>query len=367
MSRRSVLAALALLLVSAAVTGTSLAAFSSTTTNTSNLVTAKRIFPVTESTPPWTISDQADTTAANMNDQGAYLGDGRNFDTGPWSNAFSGTRYVEVTYASPLPPGLTISNLSFDMNYRPNNSGDTVCFYFEVRRASNNALLGTHGSTGSPVQCATGASYTASSTPLPEITTSADANDLKLRVYARNTGSRPLNMDRGTVSGTASNGYGSFVLAETHYMDQASGSPFNFPFPLNAAEATSVTYSAWATTFNASRYVQFTFPSDFVPAGATILDFDYTSRFRSSTSGRSTCVWYEFRTTSGVITTRGSTGTPFGCSDTSNNWKTDAIDVGEIDTPAEVNGLIVRFYGRDTGPVGSAFDQQQISVAYHLD
>ena len=32
-----------------------------------------------------------------------------------------------------------------------------ACFYFEVRRASTGAVLGTYGSSGSPVACSTGA------------------------------------------------------------------------------------------------------------------------------------------------------------------------------------------------------------------
>jgi hypothetical protein len=354
-------------LASIVATAPTWAAFNKTTSNASNTVTAKRIFPLTETSTAWSISDQADSTAANVNDQGAFLTDGRTFDTGSWSNAFSGTRYTETTYAAPLPTGLTISSLTFNLDYRPNTSTDTACFYLEVRRASNNALLGTHGSTGTPQGCATGASFTSASVSLSEITTSADANDLKIRMYARNTGLRPITIDRGTVTGTASNGFGSFTLYETDYMDQATGSAFNFPFAPNAADGTSVTYSAWATTFNASRYVQFTFPSNFIPSGATVTGVTYTSRFRSNTSGQSTCVWYEIRTSSGVIGTHGSTGTPFGCSDTANNWKTDSISLPEVDTAAEVNGLIVRFYGRDTGSVGSQFDQQQIAVTYYLD
>jgi hypothetical protein len=353
-------------LAAVAATAPAWAAFSKTTSNASNTVTAKRIFPLTESSTAWSISDQADSTAANASDQGAFL-DGVSFNTGPWSNAFSATRYTETTYATPLPPGLTTSSVAFVLDLRPSVSTDTVCFYFEVRRISNNAVLGTHGSTASPVQCATGASFTSTSTPLTEITSSADANDIKIRVYARNTGSRPMTIDRGVVTGTASNGYGSFTLLETNYMDQATGGSFNFPFGPNAADGTSVTYTAWATTFNSGRYLQFTFPSDFVPSGATITGVTYTSRYRSSTSGRSTCVWYEFRTSSGVITTRGDTTTPQSCSDTANNWQTDSFSVSQVDTDAEVDGLIVRMYGKDTGPVGSAIDQQQISVTYYLD
>src|SRR3954469_2757712 len=205
------------LLACAVATVPTWAAFRKTTSNGSNVVPANRIFPTTETATAWSISDQADSTAANVSDQGAFL-DGISFDSGSWGSAFSATRYTETNYATPLPPGLTTSSVAFVLDFKPSVSTDTVCFYFEVRRISTGAVLGTHGSTASPVQCATEASFTSTSTPLSEITSSADANDIKIRLYARNTGSRPVTIDRGNITGTASNGYGSFTLYETNYM-----------------------------------------------------------------------------------------------------------------------------------------------------
>lgn len=367
MPRPSVVIAL-VALGSVAFVGQTWANFSKTTSNDSNVVTAKRIFPTTETTTAWDVSDQASGTATNVSDQGALAGDGRTFNTGSWGSAYSATRYTETTFASPLPDGLSISNLAFNFAYKGTNAADTVCLYFEVRRTSNGALLGSHGSTTTPVRtCTTGTGAQSFSEPLPEITTSADANDLTVRVYATVSGSRPITVDQGVITGTASNGFGSFTLNETKYVDRATGTAFSFPYGPAATDATSATYSAWATTFSTTRFLKFTFPTAFVPTGATITGVTYTNTYRSSVSGKSTCVYYEFWNGATQVTSRGSSTSSYSCSDTANNWKTDSISLPEVNTAAEVNGLFVKLFGKDTGSVSSVHDVQTITVSYYLD
>jgi hypothetical protein len=52
---------------------------------------------------------------------------------------------------------------------------------------SGGSLLATHGSAGSPVSCATGA-YASDAIALPEVDTTAKANDLTVKLFVRNSG-----------------------------------------------------------------------------------------------------------------------------------------------------------------------------------
>jgi hypothetical protein len=366
MRRRRVVAALAVVACGIGA-ASAYAAFSKTTSNPSNTITAKRIFANTTTTSAWQVSDQADGTAANATDQGAVAGDGRTFNTGSWGSSFSSTRWTETTFTSALPPSLTVSGAQFNFTYNATNAADTVCFYIETRRTSTGALIQAHGSSGSPLRCATGTAVQTVNTPLSEIATSADANDLTVRVYTSVSGLRPVTVDQGVVTGTASNGFGSFTLNETKYVDQASGSNFQFPYGVAAVGGATTTFSAWTAAFGTSRFLQFTFPSTFVPSGATINSATLTHVYRSNTSGKSTCVYYEVWNGATLIVSKGSSGSAFSCSDTANNWKTDSISLPEVNTAAEVNGLFVKVFGRDTQPGASQHDAFTLTVNYHLD
>lgn len=368
--RRSV-PVLLVALACAIAAATAYAAFGSTTTTGSNIVTAKRIFPGARSETAYVVSDQATGGAVNKNDPQGTAADGVTSTTGIWATTFAATRFLETTYSAPLPSGISISGLSYDLTWAGTNAADTVCFYFEVRRTSNAAVLATHGSTGTPVACMTGTTLTTTSTPLPEITTSADANDLTVRLFMKVTTARAVTVDRATVSGTGGNGFGAFTLQQTKYLDRAAaGANAALPYNLFAAEgvaATATTYNVWALAFSATRYLKFTFPAQHVPTGSTITSVTLTNIYRSSTSGKSTCVYYESYQGGTLVGANGSSGASFSCSDTVNGWKTDSVTLTNVDTPAEVNGLIVRIYGKDTGPVGTSVDQIKLTVNYYLD
>ena len=78
-----------------------------------------------------------------------------------------------------------MTGATFRHEYRSANPADTSCYYFEVW--SGGFLLATHGSAGSPVSCATGA-YASDAIALPEVDTTAKANNLTVKLFVRNSG-----------------------------------------------------------------------------------------------------------------------------------------------------------------------------------
>ena len=79
-----------------------------------------------------------------------------------------------------------------------------ACFYFEVRRASTGAVLGTYGSSASPVACSAGATQGVSTTDISaQVTNTTIANDLRIRVFGVETGAKAWRIDSGTVTGSA--------------------------------------------------------------------------------------------------------------------------------------------------------------------
>ena len=376
---RAIPALLAVILAGCVVAAVALGAFSRTTSNTGNSVKAKRIFPGTSparTTSSWVISDAADGSAASVTD-GVALADGTLRNTSNWTNAFGTTRFITFDFMGGLPASVPVTGVTFDFNFMPNAGGNTGCFYFEVIQTSTGSVLssGTHGSAASPISpCATGTSTTNYSVPLTEITSSDQLNDLSVKVYGRESGGRPFKIDLVRISGNYTYG-GTFQRFAKTSTDTADGSA-STAAPWGAWGAASVdttnfqTGGNWATTFNAARLVQVTFPT-YVPSGATITGVTFTNRYRSNGAApRRDCFYYEAWSGATPLQTYGSTNsaTPTYCSDTLGNWQTDAINMTtEVNTPAKANGLIVKMYGFDSGGTRSNHDQITLTVDYYLD
>src|SRR3954447_1376361 len=106
--RRRLLALVVAVALVAVSAGATLAAFSATTTNSGNNFSSKRIFPGARSESSWSVSDQADGSAANTSDPLSFAGDTRLDTTGNWSSAFASTRYVEFQYESSRAAGVPV-------------------------------------------------------------------------------------------------------------------------------------------------------------------------------------------------------------------------------------------------------------------
>jgi len=115
-----------------------------------------------------------------------------------WQTAFSTTRYLRLAYPSYVPAGASVTSGSFTFSFRPTTSGRTLCFYFEVYDSST--LVAAHGSSASPVACNSTATFTTSTTPLPEVTTVSRANNAVIRVYMRSNAAGTSRIDQATLA-----------------------------------------------------------------------------------------------------------------------------------------------------------------------
>ena len=89
---------------------------------------------------------------------------------------------LQFNFNSPLPPGSGVSSSSFTFAFASNKAaGNPGATTSRPGAPSDNALLATYGSSGSPIACASGTTVSTTTTSLPILTTTADANDLRIR------------------------------------------------------------------------------------------------------------------------------------------------------------------------------------------
>ena len=347
--------------------GVTFAAFSSTTTNPANTVTADRIYPGPRSTTAWKVTDAADSSPADVSDLVAFEDD-RYLTTKDWPTSFNANNYIELDLAGPLPAALTADSATFEFDFADDKNGnnDEICAYFEVRRASTGALLATHGSPGSPIGCTARRSHPLplqTSTPLPEVSTSDIANDLRIRIYASQSRGRPMRLHRATATFTY---FGhTWTLDEVRLNDRADGSASSTPWPLAFADGNELLTSSWSTSFASNRYLELRFPPNHVPTGATVSAATFTHRYRPEIAGRTFCYWFEVYSGPTLIGTHGSSGAPLACS-SSGSASTVTTDLPEVAQGANANALAVRIYGRSSPTGRSLHDLARLTVNYSL-
>src|SRR5947207_124238 len=221
-------------------TSVALAAFTSTVTGGGMALSTKRICPGVRSAWPWDVRDASGGGAETNNSDALSFADTVTSTTKNWSSSFSATRFDDLDFSSGKPPGIPISSATFNFTFAPSRASDNACFYIEVRRASTNALLGTHGSSGSPLSCANlsaqvqlayesstagdttcwyfevysvatligthgssgtpiscnaTASFVTDTVSIPELNTPTAANNVVLKIYMKNSGGRKANID----------------------------------------------------------------------------------------------------------------------------------------------------------------------------
>ncbi|HMC69250.1 MAG TPA: hypothetical protein VKJ07_08865, partial [Mycobacteriales bacterium] len=252
---------------------------------------------------------------------------------------------------------------TFNFTMAAGAAGDTACYWFEVRRASTGAVVGTHGSSASPVACVTGTTLQTSSTSISEVGTTDLANDNRIRIYARESGARAITVDQATVTGSTPST--SFTLYSSSYTDVATGTAVTFPWSLAASGGATYTSAAsWANAFSASRYLKVTFPT-YVPTTATVSGGTFKLNYRPTSSGHNACYYIEVYSGATLIGTHGSTTTPISCNSTT-TYTPDSVSLPEINTPARANGAIVRtyFWVSGSGTRTTDTDLAQLVVNY---
>ena len=162
---------------------------------------AARIFSGERVTPAFSVSDNSSGAATDGSSANAFGNDGRYFLSRVLPAAFAADRYLDFDFNGPLPAGLTAQTVAASVRLSSDLGTGTVCVYFELRRASTNALLSSHGTSATPSACTSGTTASVVSINFGAVTTTDVANDLRLRMFARDTSAGALRLDEATISG----------------------------------------------------------------------------------------------------------------------------------------------------------------------
>ena len=213
--------AVALGVVTLTTAGVAFASFTTSATSPGTTAATKRIFPGARTVFPSDLRDASSGAEVNSSDALAVSGDGRTMQPSTWASTFATTRYLEIDYPSSRPGGVAVSQAAFNFAFS-STAGSTTCFYFDVRTRSTNTVVATHGTPTATIGCA-GSTSVSTSTPLPEITTTDQLNDPRVRLYASNSAASSSVADLATVSGSTP--YAAFTLYVSSYTDASGGTP----------------------------------------------------------------------------------------------------------------------------------------------
>jgi hypothetical protein len=112
---------------------------------------------------------------------------------GNFATTFNAARYLKFTPNETVPAGAVITSAQVQFAYKSNTNGDTTCWYLEVYNGAT--LIGTHGSSGTPLSCNATTGYVTDTVPIAEVNTVTQANSLVLKAYMRNSGSRKASIE----------------------------------------------------------------------------------------------------------------------------------------------------------------------------
>lgn len=331
-------------------------------------VSSKHIFPTASTVTGYDVGDASAGGAEVSTPDPAAFTDGTTYSSSSnFQTTFSATRYLDFTLSAPLAGGVGVSSAAFDFDFQAANNGRTVCFYFQVYNATTSALLETHGSTASPVGCTTGTTTDTTSTPLTAITTTDTADALRVRVYLDSNAAGKAVVDRAVVAGSTP--YQSFTLEPNLLSDCSAscGTAVSTPARLAANDTAGVTSASnWATTFSTLRYIRIGFPPT-VPSSATVSSATLTLALRANTAGRNLCVYVAVYSSSTLLATHGSSGSPSICTSSSTTDANLTLPLPEITTAAQANAAQIRVYADSNAAGKSIFDQASLAVSYSLD
>ena len=106
--------------------------------------------------------------------------------------------HLDFVFPSYVPATANVVDATFHFGYLSLDAAGTNCYYIEVY--DGGTLIGSHGSSGSPAGCNGGASYSTDSITLGEINTVARANNLKIRIFMRDSAGARSQIDLGKVT-----------------------------------------------------------------------------------------------------------------------------------------------------------------------
>jgi hypothetical protein len=218
----------ALASVAVATVGLSLAVFTAQA-NPQSLFGTKALFPGERVTPAFQVGDSSSGSEIDRSSPFAFPADGLTATTSAWSSAFASNRYLEFDLNDSLASGVAVAAATFDFRFASSGAGQ-ACYYFEVRRISTGAILGTYGSSGSPIGCVSGPTLTSFSTSIASVATTSIANDLRIRLFGAQSAGNGMVIDLATVGGSTA--YQGFSLFPVMFRDAADTTPEIIPWGL---------------------------------------------------------------------------------------------------------------------------------------
>jgi hypothetical protein len=148
-------------------------------------------------------------------------------------------------------------------------------------------------------------------------------------------------------------------------VDASTGTAGSAAWSLYAVDATSYSSaSTLNTTFSSTRYLKFTVSGD-IPTGSSITAVSLNFAYKSATAGDTTCYYFETYNGPSLLTTHGSSGSPFGCNAT-NAFVTDTVSLAEVTTAAAADNLVLKIYERNSGTRKSLTDEVRVTFTYSL-
>jgi hypothetical protein len=344
---------------------TALASFGTSVTGGPGTYVSKRIFPGVRSASTWTVRDASGGGSEAVGDDALSYNDAVVKATSNWASSYASNRYLEFDFNGPRPAGVAVTTAQFNFRMASNGSGETSCFYFEVYRASTSTLLGTYGSTASSVGCNSTTTQTTYSQTISEITSTTAVNDLRIRVYGKESGGKPMKIDTATVTGSTA--YDSFTMYEKILRDQADTSVTTTPWgEATSGDGTSDTSAGnWSTNFATTRYMKFTFDPA-VPTGSVITSATLDFQYKSNTSGDTACWYFETYNGSTLLGSHGSSSSPQSCNSTT-SFSTDNVTLSELTSVTNANNLTIKVYMKESGSKKTLYDLIQLNLNYYLD
>ena len=158
-------------------------------------------------------------------------------------------------------------------------------------------------------------------------------------------------------------------MYEKTYRDRAGGGTAtvtNWSLTTSGDGSAYLTAGNWSSSFSSTRYLKQTFDPG-VPSGATITSASVSVGYRSNSSGDTACWYVEVYSSSTLIGTHGSSGSPVSCNTGNTTYKTDVVSILEVDGASEANNLAIKVYMKESGSRKTQIDLVQGNLGYYLN
>ena len=193
------------------------------------------------------------------------------------------------------------------------------------------------------------------------VTSTAIANDLRVRVYVRASGSRAPVLDLATVSVTTPQAAFDPLRRGVHRPARAAATSTAWPLAASGGHAYQ-SASTWPTAFTASRYLT-AHRSELRPEHGEVAGASLVHRFRRVTSG-SVCWYLEVLQGATVIGTHGSAASPISCTYRQRLQDRHRLAAGDQQPGARQRRRAEALRPQHRPAAGSEHDQVELTIDY---